>query len=72
VRFPSDGAGVIGQHLGRTQVVDVDVVDRVVGEVGQRRAVQPDILRQGAAAVGVDLRQQLAARAVEYEGLAPP
>ena len=36
VGFPGDGAGGIGQHLGRAQVIDVDLVDRIVGEIGQR------------------------------------
>ena len=65
VGFPGDGPGGIGQDLGRAQVIDVDLVDRIVGEVGQRGAIQPGILRQGGAAVGVDFCQKLATRAVE-------
>ena len=57
VGLPSDGAAVIGQHLGRAQVIDVDVVDLAVCEVAQRGAVRPDIFGEGGAAVGLDLRQ---------------
>ena len=51
VGFPGDGTAVIGQHLGRAQVVDMDVVDLAAAEVGQRGAVQPDIFGEGGAVV---------------------